>query len=355
MMSPAVKKILLFFLKSGLIAGIFGFLIWKAVHTTDAEGKNVFQTLWEQPKRFDLIFAAFGMQLFAASNTFLRWRMLVRTLDLSFPLKDAYRLGFLGLMLNLAPMGIVGGDAVKAYLLAQKNPEYQSQAVASVIVDRIVGLLVMFLCGTIFVLATGFAFRPEVLARTFSQLVFGFTLVGYAGVGMMFLPFFAKGHLERLIDRIPLCGPTLGKLTRSLLLYRHHKFCLLKVFVMSFLVHIPFGIALFLMAQGLFGSTPGLIDHILLYNVTNLTAMIPLAAGPFELVLDQLYPLFRNAQGVSMGVGVGMVVALGHRLVAILVAALGIVFYLSSRDEIRSSQKEIEQAQDNGIILPEEE
>lgn len=343
-MSPKTKKILFFLLKLGLIIAIFGFLIWKALHTEDAEGKNVFRIFWEQPKRFDLIAAAFLIQLFAVSTTFLRWRMLVRTLGLSFPLKDAYRLGFLGLMLNLAPMGIVGGDAVKAYLLAKKNPDQQSQAVASVIVDRIVGLLVMFLCGSIFVLATGFAFREEILARTFSQIVFAFTVVGYVGVGIMFLPFFAKGHLERLIDKIPFCGPILGKLTRSLLLYRNHKACLVKVFATSFFVHVPYGIALYLVARGLFGSTPGLVDHILLYNVTNLTAMIPLAAGPFELVLDQLYPLFKDGNGIAMGVGVGMVVALGHRLIAILVAGLGIVFYLTSRDEIISSQKEIEDA-----------
>ena len=353
-MSPTAKKTFLFLLKFGLIAAIFGFLFYNAYHTKDADGKNVFETLWEQPKRFDLIITAFWVQLFAVSNTFLRWRLLVRTLGLSFPLKDAYRLGFLGLMLNLAPMGIVGGDAIKAYMLAKKNPEHQSMAVASVIVDRIVGLLVMFLCGTIFILATGFAFREEILARTFSQIVFAFTLIGYTGVGIMFLPFFFKGHLEGLIDRIPFCGPILGKLTRSLLLYRHHKSCLAQVFAISFLVHIPYGISLYLIAHGLFGSVPDLINHILLYNVANLTAMIPLAAGPFELVLDQLYPLFSGLDGNAMRSGIGMVVALGHRLIAILVAALGIVFYLSSRDEIISSQKEIEEAQDSGIVLSDE-
>ncbi|MDR1141400.1 MAG: flippase-like domain-containing protein [Planctomycetaceae bacterium] len=333
-MFQTVKKTFVFCFKLTLIFGIFGFLFWNASKATDANGKNVFELLWEQPKNWELLVTAFFAQLFAVTVTILRWRCLVRTLGLVLSVKDAFRLGFLGLMLNLAPMGIVGGDLVKGYLIAKKNPDYMSQAIASVIVDRIIGLLVMFLCGTIFVLATGFAFRQEILARTFSQLVFILTGIGGACVGIVFLPFFSKGHLERLLAKIPFCGDLLEKLTRSFLLYRNHKICLLKTFAITFLVHIPFGISLYLIAKGLFGSVPNLIDHIMLYNVVNLTAMIPLAAGPFEFVLEQIYPLF-SVDGTKMGVGIGLVVALGYRLISILVAGLGIAYYLSSRNEIR--------------------
>ncbi|MDR2441711.1 MAG: flippase-like domain-containing protein [Planctomycetaceae bacterium] len=329
-----IKKTLIFCFKLVLILGIFGFLFWNASQATDADGKNVFELLWEQPKRWELLGAAFFVQLFAVAVTIWRWRCLVQTLGLILSVKNAFRFGFLGLMLNLAPMGIVGGDLIKGYLIAKKNPDYMSQAVASVIVDRIIGLLVMFLCGTIFVCATGFAFRQEVLARTLSQLVFILTIISYTCVGIVFLPFFSKGHIERLLAKIPFCGNTLGKLTRSFLLYRNHKICLLKTFAMTFFVHIPFGFSLYLIAGGLFGSVPNLIDHIMLYNVVNLTAMIPLAAGPFEFVLEQVYQLF-SVEGIRMGVGIGLVIALGYRFISILVAGLGIVYYLSSRDEIR--------------------
>jgi uncharacterized protein (TIRG00374 family) len=333
-MFQTVKKTSIFCLKLALILGIFGFLFWKAATATGADGsKNVFELLWEQPKRWDLLLIAFFVQLFSVSVTIFRWRWLVLTLGLTLAVKDAFRLGFLGLMLNLAPMGIVGGDLIKSYLIAKKNPDYMSQAVASVVVDRIIGLLVMFLCGTIFVCLTGFAFREEVLARTFSHLVFALTIIGYASVGIVFLPFFAKGHIERFLAKIPFGGEVISKLTRSFLLYRNHKICLFKAFAITFFVHIPFGISLYLIAKGLFGSVPNLLDHIMLYNVVNLTAMIPLAAGPFEFVLEQIYPLF------SMGIGIGLVVALGYRLISILVAGLGIVYYLSSKDEIREAVK----------------
>lgn len=327
-----MRRILFFCLKLSLILAIFVFLFWQA-------GKNdAFTILFEQSKRWDLIGAAFLVQCFAVSVTFVRWRMLAKGLGLTFSIKEAFRLGFLGLMLNLAPMGLVGGDAIKAVLLAKQNPARRAIAVASVIVDRIIGLLVMFLLGAILVYMTGFAFRPEVLSQTFTQLVFALTIVGFVSVGIVFLPFFSKGHVERQLEKLPFVGHTIAKLVKALLLYRDHKVLLIQAFLLTLFVHVPFGIALYLIARGLFGSVPGLIDHVLLYCVTNLTAMIPLAAGPFELVLDNLYPLFTDAHHRAMGVGIGLVVALGHRLVSICVAAIGIAFYLTSKQEIEAAQ-----------------
>jgi len=319
-----MKRFLWFFLQFVLIAGIFGFLFWNAAAATDDDGKNIFTLLYEQPKRWHFLAAAFFVQLVAVALTFIRWRWLLRTLRLECSRRDAFRFGFFGLMLNLAPLGIVGGDAVKAVLIARRNPNDKAQAVASVFIDRFVGLLVMFICGTLFVCWTGFAFRPEILAKTFTHLVFAFTVASLIGTGIVFLPFFAKGHFERLIEKIPFCGKLLGTLTQALLLYRNHKRCLLQCCFITIFVHILFGLSLYWIASGLFLSVPGAADHIMLHNVANLTSMIPLAAGPYELALEQLYQL------LAMSVGMGLIVALMYRLTTIAVAIVGIVYYYVS-------------------------
>ena len=58
---------------------------------------------------------------------------------------DAMRIGFIGYLFNLAPMGIVGGDLLKAWMLAREKPGNRAKALASVVVDRIIGLYVLFL------------------------------------------------------------------------------------------------------------------------------------------------------------------------------------------------------------------
>jgi len=319
-----MKRFLWLSLQFFLIAGIFGFLFWKAANATDSEGHNIFTLLYEQPKRWHFLAAAFFLQLFAVAITFIRWHWLVRSLGLQCSRREVFRLGFLGITLNLAPLGIVGGDAIKAVLLAQRNPDYMSQAVASVIIDRFIGLLVMFLCGTFFVCLTGFAARPEILAKTFTHLVFVFTAASLVGTAIVFHPFFAKGQFERLLEKIPLCGKLLSKLTRSLLLYRNHKRCLFQCCLVTFLVHTSFGLSLYWIALGLFLSVPDLMNHIMLHNVANLTSMIPLAAGPYEFFLDQLYHL------LAMSVGMGFIVALMYRLMTIGVAIVGMVYYYAA-------------------------
>ena len=309
-----------------LIAGIFGFLFWSAATATDEEGKNIFTILYEQPKRWHFLAAAFVAQLFGMAITFIRWRWLVRTLGLQCSLRDAFQLGFLGIMLNLAPLGVVGGDAVKAVLIAQRNPDYKSQAVASVFIDRLLGLLVMIIIGSILIIYTGFypLAKLNIVTQTFADLVIIFTVVGVLGTAIVFLPFFAKGHVERLIETIPLCGKLGSKLVRSLLMYRNHKRCLVYSCLITIVVHLSFGLSLYWIAIALFPSVPDGINHIMLHNVTNLTSMIPLAAGPYELVLEQLYQLY------GKNVGMGLIVSLMFRLTAILVAVVGIIYYYGS-------------------------
>jgi len=320
-----MRRFLWVFLQFALIAGIFGFLFWGAATATDDDGKNIFTLLYEQPKRWHFLVAAFFSQLLAVVVTFIRWRWLVLTLGLECSRREAFRIGSLGFMLNLAPLGIVGGDAVKAVLIAQRNPDYKPQAVASVLIDRFIGLLVMFIVGSIFICWTGFVFRTEILAQTFTHLVFGLTAASLIGTSLAFLPLFAKEHFERLVEKIPLAGKLAGKLTRALLLYRQHKRCLLQCCLITFCVHIPLGLSVYWIATGLFLSVPDAANHIMFHNVANLTSMIPLAAGPYEWVLEQLY------QMSGMNVGMGLIVALMFRLITIFIAVLGIGYYFVKR------------------------
>ena len=304
-----------------LIAAIFGFLFWSAVNATDEEGKNIFNILLEQPKRWHCLAAAFFTQLAGVCMTFVRWRWLLQTLGLQCSYRDVFRLGFLGAMLNLAPFGIVGGDTVKAVLIAQKNPNSMHQAVASVFVDRFIGLLIMFLCGTILILYTGFYARPEIIAQTLTLLVFTFTASGLFLSGCIFLPFFARGHCERWIGKIPIGGKFASKFVQALLLYRNDKRCLRNCALLTMFVHLSFGMSLYWIASALFVPVPDAVQHIMLHNVTNLTSMLPLAAGPYELVLEQLYQLY------GMSIGMGLIVSLMFRLTSIGVAASGIFYY----------------------------
>ncbi|MDR1478967.1 MAG: flippase-like domain-containing protein [Planctomycetaceae bacterium] len=315
-----------------LISAIFAFLFWQAARN------NAFTELFKQKPRWQFIVGAFLFQCLSVSITIIRWHKLVRTLGLELSLRDAFRYGFLGLVLSLAPMGILGGDAMKTYLLMRRNPDQRSAALASVFVDRVVGLLAMFICATIFICATGFIFRAELLARSVSNIVFLFTSVGFFGCVFMFLPIFSGEGIKNLVLSIPVAGKYMIKLVIPLLVYRNNSKSILFCFLFSLPVHLSFGMSLYFLANGIFSTVrvPDLPEHLMLYCVVNITSMIPLAAGPFEFMMEQLYPLFGAATGA------GMVVAIAFRVIAILVAAIGIIFYFTSRAEIHEVQENLE-------------
>jgi uncharacterized protein (TIRG00374 family) len=282
-----------------------------------------------------MLIAAVFCQAFSVSVTIIRWYKLVNSLGLVLSLRDAFRYGFLGLVLSLAPMGIFGGDAMKTYLLMKRNPDKRSLSLASVFVDRVIGLLAMFVCSVIFIFATGFVFREEILARSVSNIVFSITVIGFLGSSLMFLPISSREVIEGWVLGVPVFGGYGVRVVRLLLVYRGKLRSIFICFLISIPVHLSFGLSLWFLANGIFTSitVPNLPEHIMLYSTVNITSMIPLAAGPFELVLEQIYPLF------NVPIGVGMVVAIAFRIVAILVAAIGILFYLTSRAEIQDAQK----------------
>ncbi|MDR2641820.1 MAG: flippase-like domain-containing protein [Planctomycetaceae bacterium] len=324
-------KIFIFAIKLILIFAIFTFLFRQAA------SNNAFAVIFSQSPQWQFIVAAFLFQCLSVSITIIRWYKLAHTLGLVLSLKDAFRYGFLGLVLSLAPMGIFSGDAMKTYLLIRKNPNERSAALASVFVDRVVGLLAMFICATIFICVTGFVFRVELLAKSVSNIVFLLTVVGVLGCVFMFLPVFSSVDIERWTLLIPVFGKYIIKLVRPLLVYRNNLCSILVCFLISLPVHLSFGISLWFLANGILTAVkvPDLPSHIMLYSAVNISSMIPLAAGPFEFMLEQLYPLF----GVK--IGMGMVIAIAFRIVAILVAAIGIIFYFTLRSEIHEVKEDL--------------
>ena len=77
-------------------------------------------------------------------------------LDVPCRFADAIRISFWGFLFNLAPLGIVGGDVVKAVMLDHEHRGHRAKAVASVLVDRVIGLYVLFLVASAAILLTGF-------------------------------------------------------------------------------------------------------------------------------------------------------------------------------------------------------
>lgn len=334
-----MKKILITILKIGISVAILGYLVWKA-HQNEA-----FANLQQQPKHWGLLSAAALVCFSAVVLTLIRWCYLVRALGLPLELRDALRIGFMGYLFNLAPMGIVGGDLLKAVLLARHQQGGRARALASVFVDRMLGLYLLFVVASVAILVTGVAEIPSM--RWISNATLVITAVSTLGVIVVLLPDPSEGRTTRWIGRIPYVGPFLLRTADAVQMYREKLPVLALGALISVAVHSLFTVGIFLIAAGLYDRVHSVGMHFVLSPLSAATQVIPIPAGHVEASLHWLYAQVPLPGGGMMEADQGLIVALGYRIITLLIAAVGICYYLGSRQEVADVLQEAEKEADD--------
>lgn len=335
-----MKKILVLLLKIGISLAIVGYLIYDA--TRGKDGGNVFTDLVNQPKQWGLLAAAWAFCALAVMLTFVRWWRLVRALDVPCRFADALRISFWGYLFNLAPLGIVGGDLVKAVMLDHMHRGHRAKAIASVLVDRVIGLYLLFIVASAAIWLTGFSRIEQRDIQWICRLTYFITLASTAGLAVVMGMHVTGGRGTRLLGRVPRVGPPLLSLIEAVRMYNRKPWTLCLASLMTVGVHGSFALGCYLIACGLPGNHLTLAEHFVVIPLSSATGVLPLPMGPFEYVLEFLYTNVPVA-GPAVAVGQGLVVALAYRLITVSIAALGVYFYFGSRREMAEVIHEAEQ------------
>ncbi len=315
---------------------------------TKAARDDSFQQLREQPKEWGLLATALLVELAAVIVTIVRWYLLVRAVELPFTIREALRLGFLGFLLNFFTLGIVGGDAIRAVFVARSNPGRGAVAVATVVVDRLfglLGLLVLVSIGYFFVDWSAVQTRDpaglEIIQNLCWVALMG-SAVGVAALGLLLLPGFTTSPLWDFFARPPGVGLTFEHLIAAVRMYRRRAPLLGVALLMSLLVHALLAVAIYLIAHGLPGQTPGFLEHLVISPMASAFGSLPLPGGlgAFEVALDFLY---RRVSPERVAESQGFVIALAYRVMTLLIATIGVGYYLTSRREVRRLMAEAKQ------------
>lgn len=348
-----MKKTLITLLKIGVSLAIVGYLVYDAMSRgesafTNEQGKFVPETFMGVVNyaagHWWWLAVAWVACTSAVLLTLVRWYYLVRALDLPVGFKDALRIGFLGYLFNLAPMGIVGGDLLKAWLLARRQPGHRrAEAVVTVVVDRLVGLYLLFIVASVAILLTGFWRSPAPFVQWTCKVTLLLTVIGTVGVVIVLMPDLSRGKTTRWLGRLPKIGPGLLRLVEAVQMYRYKKPVLAAAALMSVGVHSLFTVGIFLIATGLYSNAPALGVHFVISPVSAATGVLPVVMGPFEFMLDRLYIYAPMVGAGAMALGQGLVVAFGYRVITLLIAAIGMGYYFGSREEVAEVMHEAEE------------
>jgi hypothetical protein len=302
-------------------------------------GSEHFGTLRAQRWEWGYFLAACGVSVVAVGGTFVRWCLLVRALGLPFTLKDAMRLGSLGYMLNLVLIGSVGGDLVKAVMAAREQPGRRTQTVAAVLIDRVVGMYSLILLAGGSILLTGIHRR---LLGAEIQWVFQAALVavavGSVGGAALLAPGLIGPQLAQAAARVPIVGGVLESLIGAARIYCGQWRVLLLALVISLGTNSLFTVTIYLIAHSLPGAHPTLAEHFVVVPLSSATGLVPLPLGALGAVEAMLSFLYQSVLETTTSKGI--LVALGYRLVTVVVAVVGGIVYVASRREVQAALAE---------------
>ena len=253
-------------------------------------------------------FALFGVAL---SLTFYRWWLLLSVQGVHPRPWQIARLSLIGVFFNMAVPGAVGGDLIKMGYVAREAPDRRSEAILTIVLDRILGMLGLFLVASVLVLISlDFLVR---LGREHRILQLAAFLVGVGSLGGVVALVLLAFH-DRLVrlpgirtfcawgdDHLPgAVTDIVGRIVRALDLYRDRPGVVAAGTGVSVGVHSLLALSFVTIGQALGETALSLREYFLATQVANAAAAIPVTPAGLG-ARDAVAALFFEAMGAASG------------------------------------------------------
>lgn len=168
----------------------------------------------------------------------VRWWMLLRARGLNVSLGKAFRLTMVSNFFNFCMPGTTGGDLVKAYYAA-KGSGRKTDAVMTVIVDRIMGLLGLILLAGLM----GLLILDHPKARVVTINIWLLLLAMGVAAGVYFSTRLRRlFRVDWVLSKLPMRG-LISRVDEAAVAYRDHKGMLVISVGMSIVVHACLAVA----------------------------------------------------------------------------------------------------------------
>ncbi len=303
------------------------------------------QALWEVFQEVNLLWFAAGIATLGLVCLLgiMRWQMILRVQGLQLKFPRAASIFFVGLFFNAFLLGSTGGDVIKAWYVAHETHHKKAEAVATVVVDRLIGLLALFVLALIMMTIYHRRVFDDVRLRSFAVITLAFVMTCVAGTILGFWRGFADKlpRLRATLQRLPKYD-TLKRMVDAYRQYASHPSVLVSTMLQSFVIHLASMLAIWCVGRGLgVVTTNGLIDYLLYLPIINSVTAIPISISGFG-VRELMYAEMFGEVGVAASLAVALSL-LGY-LATLFWSLCGSIFYLTHRKEVTDIEHEASEA-----------
>ncbi len=306
---------------AGFTVGLLSFVVW--------QNRDPIHEVLGRRLDLGLLGVAFLITQVSMVITFVRWLILVRVIEPRITLRSSIFLGFIGYVFNLVIPGAVGGDVIKAAYLAKTHVR-KTALVASMVVDRMLGLLGLFvLAAGAGVLGWGLA-PPKV--RVLIAAVWGALGLGIVGLAALFHVAIPGRFPGQAGSKHPRLLSIMAELRATVANYRRRLVVLLSGLVLSVIGHGLNVVVYFLIGKIVFSArlTTTLGQHFLMAPLMFLTMAVPLPFGALGLTEEVGGKLFNLVGHPS-----GAVAMMGLRILMLGCGLEGACLYLLNLKQMR--------------------
>lgn len=291
-------------------------------------------------REIDFTFLGIGVVLATTATilAFFRWYLLARGQKLVLRFREAVRLGFVSNLFNYLAPGTAGGDIVRAVGIARHQKSRRTVAAATVLLDRLFGLLALLIIGSAAALLNQDLWHHREIMIT----VLAFWGGALAGLICLFVSLQARvlrWSLFQRLTHIRFIGPVVAELANSLALYQTHRSALTGALFTSLAGQVFMLSAFYFCAMALLPgpAAPDYLAHLMLIPAAEIIgtfAPVPGGVGALEGAVIYIYHLISTtADGSISGTvaqATGLAAALTYRIVRVTVAAVGAGYYMVS-------------------------
>ena len=327
--------------------------------------------------RLDIWVLGSACLLSATCLSIFRWFMLMRSVGVQTTAWTVFRLGWIGVFFNNALPGLTGGDLAKAIYATRDHPNQRTDAVISVIVDRVIGIVALALIaavvipfdlsryGQVAVLIYGFLAAAALgalvtLSRRVKSRLRASTTVTSLLAAFRRAADAVRGGVARLGRRqrpaaaaAPPDASLLSKVDRAVSIYRHRLGTLAVAMAMSIVVHMLLIVGMWFFGEALAKGAheSGQLEadtRLQLEALDALSLSVYCSIIPIIMIVSSL-PLAPAGWGVGesafmyffrlVGVGVAAATALSltFRLTTMLISLIGGFFLAVDRKRVLES------------------
>jgi len=284
-----------------------------------------------------LIILSFIIVVMAALLTIYRWNLLLKGQEIFLKARDVLSISFIGFFFTTVIPGAVGGDLVKGFYIAQKQPLKRTASIMTVLLDRMIGLAALVLIASI-----GLTINLKEISKHPALLSLGYMVWM---LSLFFVLFFIVTLSKRiyshkatqyLIQRTPFASKII-KMYDAIHAYRNNFRFLIWSFVISFANHALNILAFFMMTRALNFTELPLYSYFFIVPIGLITTAIPLAPAGIGIGQAAYLKLFEWTLGYKTTIGADAITILQACSLFIFIFG-GAYFYITyKRNSLKSS------------------